>query len=265
VFLLVLKKILKKIAGPLILLALLFLILAAAAAYIPGFKIPLLPKLSLGSRSRVSDSQIVLATVRPLFSLSTVEYTYKSVFPYDFFPEDIDFTQLRTYDFAGIEAPEALREAMDLYLLCRELGISVAGGSYDFAVITTRIKAGYDLVGTNWAADSSAADPSTTLNPPTRLPVSLIHQESGKKIATVRLPEPQITEFIIQDETSEEYGYPDIDLTAAEWKRITAYVAEKIRHRVIEEGILDAAEEQTRELIRRLLSQAGWDEVRFSD
>jgi len=284
------RRLLRKFASPLLALLLLLLIAVGASTFIPGFEVPLLPSLSLQRRSSFAHSRQVLREVRPLFSLSTVEYTYKSVFPYDFFPEETDYAELRVLYYSRREIPPRLRKEMELFDLCMNVGIEVGYGSYDFAVITTRIKAGYDLRGTAWEAigdeipsrsaapqsNRSEADPAESERAETghtesgkwggtsRLPVRIEREEgaSGATL-TVSLPEPSITEFIIRDETSSEYEYPDIEITAEEWRRITGYVSEKIRARVKQEGITERAEERARQLIRTLLHEAGWQQVRF--
>jgi hypothetical protein len=149
---------------------------------------------------------------------------------------------------------------MELFELCMDAGLEVGYGSYDFAVVTTRIKAGYELSGTAWEAlrDGSADSRSA-------LPVSVHrNEETSEAAVTISLPEPAITDFIIQDETSGRYEYPDIEITAEEWRRITGYVAEKIRARVEREGITERAEERAKDVIRTLLREAGWGQVRFS-
>ena len=258
-------KLLRKAAVPLLCLIVLAGVVAAGAGLVPDFSVPLLPGFSLGSRTTTADSQIILREVRPILSVSTVEYTYKSVFPYDFFPEDTDFTQLRALDFSGREPPSDLEEEMELYRLCREVGMEVGHGSYDFAVITTRVKAGFDLSGSPWGTDATGQKAGAgTGELPRKLPVRVVTDEgTGRRTVTITLPPPVITEFIIRDETSEEYEYPDIDLTASEWKRITGFVAERVRRRVEEEKVASRAGERGRRLIRSFLLEAGWDEVRY--
>jgi hypothetical protein len=254
------RRLLRTLAAPLLTLVLLLLFVVGASTFIPGFEVPLLPDLSLNRRSSVSHSRQVLREVRPLFSLSTVEYTYKSVFPYDFFPEGTDYTELRALYYARREVPPRLREEMELFELCMDAGLEVGYGSYDFAVVTTRIKAGYELSGTAWEAlRAGSADSRSSL------PVSVHrNEETSGAAVTISLPEPGITDFIIQDETSGRYEYPDIEITADEWRRITGYVAEKIRARVEREGITERAEERAKDVIRTLLREAGWVQVRFS-
>ncbi|MFO7849533.1 MAG: DUF4230 domain-containing protein, partial [Spirochaetia bacterium] len=148
-------------------------------------------------------------------------------------------------------------EEVELYRLCREMGMDVGPDSRDFAVITTRIKAGFSLEDTPW--DPSARGAVTEL-PPLRI---IPEKRSGKRMVTVSLPETEITEFIVQDETSGDYGYPDLEITAAEWKRITHYVENRVRPRVLEEGILKRAEERARGYIRSMLSEGGYEEIVF--
>ncbi len=80
---------------------------------------------------------------------------------------------------------------------------------------------------------------------------------------SILLPEPRISELIIQDETSTEYEYPDIDIDAEQWRRISAYVEEQVRLQVIDDGILKKTEENTKQVLKRLLQELGWKYVTF--
>ncbi len=258
------KKLLKKLAAPGVALLLLIVIVASAIHFIPGFSLPLLPDISLGSRTEVSHSQQILTELRPVFALSTVEYTYKSVFPYDFFPEESDFVRLRALFYSDRDVPPELEEEMELYRLCRKVGIDPGNKSFDFVVVTSRVKAGYDLSGSAWNPESKGQAPSL-------IPVSVFTTDkksaegNTRSRVVLRLPEPRISDFIIEDETSDAYQYPDIELTAEKWRLITDYLREKVRTRVVEEGILEHAERRAQDLMSRLLSEAGWEEIRFVD
>ncbi|MFP4267637.1 MAG: DUF4230 domain-containing protein [Spirochaetaceae bacterium] len=257
------KKILISVAPPLLAATLIAGIAAAGASLIPGFSIPLLPEFSLGTKKTTSESRSLLREVRPVFLFSTVEYTYRTVFPYDFFPADTDYNRLHSLSRSAEELedgepekPEGAEE-VELYRLCLEMGMDVGPESRDFAVITTRIKAGFNLEESPWDPASGA---DSTEQPPIRI---ITERRSGKKSVVVSLPETEITEFILQDETSEEYNYPDLEVTASEWRGITRYVESRIRPRVIEEGILKRAEERARSYIRSLLSEGGYEEIVF--
>jgi len=232
-----------------------------AAVLMISVAVTLFPMLGLSlelpftSRTQISESQILLQEVRPLFHLSTVEYTYKSVFPHDFIPEHSDPQRAYSRRQQGQELTSRAKEAADLYSICRTAGINLDSRSTDFVVLTSRVKGGYNLEpnleSNNLSSKEAASDLQVHLNP-------------SLKTAELRLPSPQITEFVIQDETSEYYQYPDIQVDATQWKVISGYVEEKIRSRVLQEGILEQTEKNMRDLLLRLMKSAGWEQIVFT-
>ncbi|MFO7730714.1 MAG: DUF4230 domain-containing protein [Spirochaetia bacterium] len=225
------------------------LLISAAVTIFPMLGISL--ELPFTSRTRISESEILLQEVRPLFHLSTVEYTYKSVFPHDFIPENSDPQRAYTRRQQGEELTSRAKEAADLYSVCRTAGIRLDNRSTEFVVLTSRVKGGYNLEPNLKPNMKASADLQVHLNP-------------SLKTVELRLPEPLITEFVIQDETSEHYQYPDIQVDAAQWRAISGYVEEKIRSRVLQEGILEQTEKNMQDLLLRLMESAGWEQIVFT-
>ncbi|MFW5711680.1 MAG: DUF4230 domain-containing protein [Spirochaetota bacterium] len=227
-----------------------------AAALMITASITLFPMLGLSlkipfsSRSQISESEILLKEIHPLFKLTTVEYTYKTVFPYDFIPQNSDPQRAYTRRQRGEELTTREQEAARLYEICRAAGIPLWNRSTDFVVLTSRVKGGYNL--------------QPLLSSPSSDNELRVYPNSALKTIEIRLPAPVITELIIQDETSEFYQYPDIKVDAEQWRRITDYVEEQIRDRVIEEGILLKSEERIKALLSRLLQSSGWEEIVFT-
>ncbi len=224
------------------------LLLAAGTVLLPRFGIEL--NLPFSSRSRISESEILLKDIRPLFLLNTVQYTYKSVFPYDFIPPDTDPLQAYRRYLQGVEITEREKKAAELYRLCQDSGIRLDGFSYSFVVVTSHIKGGFDLSRGPWGVLKNAAD--------------LISVNPSLKSMSIRLPEPAITEFIIRDETSTEYEYPDIELDAEQWRRVSDYVEQRIREKVVEDGILEKTEENMQQILKRILQDLGWKYITFT-
>ena len=215
-------------------------------------------KLPFSSRSRISESEILLKEIHPLFELTTVEYTYKTVFPYDFIPERSDPQRAYTRRQRGEELTAREEEAARLYRLCLNAGISLSERSTDFVVLTSRVKGGYNLqplLATDPGGSNTKTDPSATLG---------VYPNSALKTVQIQLPRPIITDLIIQDETSEFYQYPDIQVDAEQWRDITDYVEEKIHARVIEAGILTKTEARMKNILTRLLKSAGWEKIVFT-
>ena len=236
-----------------------------AAALMITAAVTLFPMLGLSlqvpftSRTLISESEILLQEVRPLFHLSTVEYTYKSVFPHDFIPQNSDPQRAYSRRQQGQELTSRAKEAADLYSICLSAGIRLDSRSTDFVVLTSHVKGGYNLESSpnssNQSNNQSSKEAASNLQ---------VHLNPSLKTAELKLPQPLITEFVIQDETSEYYQYPDIQVDAAQWKAISGYVEEKIRSRVLEEGILEQTEKNMQNLLVRLLKSAGWEQIVFT-
>ncbi|HDQ15365.1 MAG TPA: DUF4230 domain-containing protein, partial [Sediminispirochaeta sp.] len=201
-------------------------------------------------RQEFAGSSAILRDLRPLFELNTVEYSYKSVFPYDFIPEATDISRAYAKFVRREELTRQEQEAAELYRLCAEAGIRIWSGDYPFVVITSRVKGGYQLAGSRWSSLDGGASP-IKVNP-------------SLNTIEIELPPATITSFVIRDETSDEYPYPDLRVDAESWKKITGYVEEKIRQKVIEDGILRKTEELNREALRRILKEAGWKNIVFT-
>lgn len=242
------------------------LMISAAVALFPLLGLSL--ELPFTSRSRISESEILLQEVRPLFHLSTVEYTYKSVFPHDFIPQNSDPQRAYSRRQQGQELTSRAKEAAELYSICLSTGIRLDSRSTDFVVLTSRVKGGYNLgqnkldpspqpphQSNNQSSNQSGKEAASNLQ---------VHLNPSLKTVELKLPKPLITEFVIQDETSEYYQYPDIQVDAAQWKAISGYVEEKIRSRVLQEGILEHTEKNMQNLLVRLLKSAGWKQIVFT-
>gem|GEM_PF-2359452 len=221
------------------------LILTAAVTVLPMLGISL--KLPFISHTRVSESEVLLKEIHPLFKLTTVEYTYKSVFPYDFIPENSDPQGAYTRQQRGEKLTSQQEKAARLYRVCLESGVPLRSRSTEFVVLTSRVKGGYNL-------DPEKSEKS-------RLQV---HLNPALGTAEIQLPDPVITDFIIQDETSDHYQYPDIHVDAEQWRIITDYVQDKIRSRVLDEGILITTDKKMKELLTRIMQASGWEHIVFT-
>lgn len=207
-------------------------------------------------RTTESVSIAVLQETRDVLSFQTVEYVYKAVFPYDFVEPDYDWRGLLNKAATDTELTEVELEHLDFYTFCRDLGIRLLTDRYEFVVITAVIRAGVDLSGTAFENPASAGG----------ITEYVAYDEDARRLE-LRLPEPVIVDFIIEDETSEAYPYPDIAMGPDKWKRLTDYAEERIRSRVIDEGILELAEDRGREFLERifLAPDTGIEEIVFPD
>lgn len=197
-------------------------------------------------------SVALLTEVRDIFALNTIEFIYKSVFPHDFIPENIDWGRLLRKRQEGILLSESDLEHLEIYDLCRELGISADRRAYDFVVVTSIVKGGFDLAGTVYENPQSRAEGVSG---------AVGIDETGAVHLT--LPEPVITDFIVEDNSSSSYTYPDMDIDPENWRRLTDFVRSRVEVIVRDMGILEMAEERGERFIERMLKDAGYREVIF--
>ena len=255
------RRLLFRIAVP----VLLILILITAGAIVLKIRPELFPNLSFPSFGfnagtlfgkpvvRIS-SETLLEEIRAVYRANTVEYIYKTVFPYDFYPENIDESLIERklkngrYD-ARVLLTAAEQEYLETRTLADELGLNTIKANPGFLIVTAIVHGGFDL---SSVGETRPVDP-----------VFFSEEYEGKRTAFVRLPDPAITEVIIEDPASGEYPYPDIAITPARWKAVSGFIAERVRPRVINEGILLDAEAQGRRFITMFLEQAGFDDVIF--
>jgi Protein of unknown function (DUF4230) len=218
---------------------LLLLFLSAAALYLLSqrfnFNLPFI------YNTKSSSTEIILTEINKVSTLSTVEYIYKSVFPFDFLAPDTNWRKLLIKQSKNEYLTNLEDEQLELYNMCKAIGINLENEIYDFVIITSIVKAGI-----NWDDKIIPGD---------------INIE-GKNI-TIRMPDSIITSFTIEDSDSTTYKYPDLDVSPIYWKQITAYVEEKIKIRVLEDGILKIAEERVNEFITSLLIDSGWEKINF--
>lgn len=219
-----------------------FLVIIIAATVIIITVIPELGiKLPFIYRTKSSSTEIILKEINKVATLSTVEYIYKSVFPFDFIDEDTDWRKILSKQNKNELLTTKEMDNILIYNQCMSIGIDLEQNIYDFVVITSIVKAGLNL------EDKLSKE-------------DIIIE--GKNI-TLRMPQTIITKFTIEDPDSSKYSYPDLDVDPMNWKQITKYVEEKIRIKVLEDGILKNAETRGNEFIKSLLMESGMETVVF--
>ncbi len=222
------------------LLLILFIIILLLAGYIAVSRFNI--NLPFISNTKLNSTESILREINSVGSFSTIEYIYKSVFPFDFIDEDTRWEDLlRKRNREEILTPDE-SEKLLLYDLCKSIGIDLSDETYDFVVITSKVEAGFNLQ--------------------EDLDQGYITVE-GNSI-TIRLPEIVITKFIIEDMDSSNYPYPDFNVDPVHWRSITGYVEEKIRDRVIKDGVLINAKKRGSEFIRSILKESGWENIYFT-
>jgi hypothetical protein len=100
-----------------------------------------------------SSSSVLLQELRDVYRLTTVEYIYRTVFPFDYMPEQTDMDEIMAEIRSGSgPLEEILSEKQLLYFDAHNLAEEVGLGSEEFLVLTVRVHAGFDLTGTPYAA-----------------------------------------------------------------------------------------------------------------
>lgn len=206
-------------------------------------------------RKRTTTASVaVLEEVRDLFLFQTVEYIYKTVFPYDFAPADYDWRALlrKAAEQAPLSAEET--EHLSIYRFCEDIGIKLDSNRYEFVVLTAVVRGGFDLKGTVYESPEEHENLD-----------KYIYVDEEEKTLYLRLPEPVIVDFAIEDPTAENYPYPDIEISPDNWKKLTNFVSLKIREQVISEGILTIAKQRGEAFVEKLLIDAGLKQIVFLD
>ncbi len=216
----------------------------------PLFNIDL--DFSLIRREQRAVSVALLSEAREIFSFSTVEFVYNAVFPYDFLPEEERLYIVLDKAKEGVDLPPEDRLAVEIFNFCREINLNIYEKAYHFVVITALVKAGFDLEGTVYENPASLENPE-----------EYVRINRDRRILKLKMPEPSITSFVIQDSTSSSYKYPDIPITPYNWKRLIDLVSENIIDRVEEEGILEVARRRGEKFLERFFNDAGFEKIIF--
>lgn len=225
----------------------------------------ILSSVGISESRRIESSRIVLQEVREVYQLSTIEYVYRVVFPYDFMDPSVSIATIMETLRTGHGSVETLlspeeREFFDAYNLSRDVGLATGGDEYEFLVVTVIVGAGYDL------NDTVLASPSALSQEELAEAVQIREERvDGNVVRSISLPLPEtvITHVVIEDRDTTSYPYPDVSIQPEGWRRVAGFVSERVRKRTIDDGILTAAAERGRTAIRSLLLGSGYDRVEF--
>lgn len=220
-----------------LIIAVLIIVLLITVYFFPGLNI----KLPFIYNTKITSTEVILREINKVSTLSTVEYIYKSVFPFDFFDQNTDWRQLVSKRTNSKFLTVLEKDQLWLFDQCKSIGIDLEYDIYDFVVITSVVEAGLNL--------------EDVINPDD---ITI----DGKTIS-LRMPKTIITKFTIEDSESAKYNYPDLDVDPIHWMQITSYVEEKIRAKVLEDGILKNAETRGNDFIKSLLLESGWENIVF--
>jgi hypothetical protein len=275
-----LMKLLLRVVAPAVLVVLLLVALVRLDVLDAPLR-SLAEGLGIMSRRTRSTSEVLLEELREVYELNTVEYIYRTVFPYDYMPETTSLADvMQTIRTTSGPVDEVLSEEQRLYFGAYNVAEEVGLGEEEFLVLTVRVFAGFDLEGTPFSAEGGGGGPGENGdaaeggNPRPALVsgreaarpayVAVEPLDGGGRRATVRIPPATVTDIVIEDVDPATYRYPDVGMDAEGWRDVAAFVSQHVEARTIEEGILESATANARELVRNLLLSAGIDEVSFA-
>ncbi len=250
---------------------LLALLSTAVAAVVLGLLILRLPTELLPQvfgvfhREQRSGHELLLTEVHDLYRFHTVEYVYRSVFPYDYMAPHLSLASiLRSIRAGSGSIAEMLNEEeqrfLDAYNISLQAGLRTDTAAAEFVVVTVVVRAGFDLADTVFARPDEATPEQ--LSSVFSVEESL-NQAAGTslRIAHMTTPPAVITELRVEDVNPETYSYPDVSLSPEGWRSIAQFVREHARSETISDGILRTAEQNGHRLLETLLLQLGYDSV----
>lgn len=226
----------------------------------------LLPQVfSVLHQEQRNGHELLLTEVHDLYRFHTVEYVYRSVFPYDYMAPHLSIAGiLRTLRSGSGSIDSMLSEEeqryLDAYNLSLQAGLRTDTAAAEFVVVTVIVRAGFELADTVFARPHEAT--------PKRLrsvfSVEETYNESeGRtfRIARMTTPPAVITDVRVEDVNPESYPYPDVSLSPSGWREISQFVREHARSETIGDGVLSTAEQNGHRLLETLLLQLGYDAV----
>ncbi len=247
-----------RITRTLALLFLIFVATVATLAYVGIIEAPMAriaTNLDLRKTSRVASSQLILEQVRDVLSFHSVEYVYRTVFPHDFYPEDVELQQvlnrlsIDTRPVEEVLSPQQIAY-WDAYNLALDVGLRPARD--EFIVVTVRAQGGYDLSDENALSENA---------------FTVTEEETAEgtllRVLTIALPAPEIVDLVVEDVRPEEYRYPEVAVEPEGWQRVAEFVSARVAARTVDEGILDHTQQNSESFLRSLFRQAGYDQVTF--
>ncbi len=227
-----------------------------------------LEQLGIMSTEQRSSSQVIAQDVRTLARLNTVRYTMQQVFPYDFVPDEAAYRRITNkLNESTAPADEVLGEEelrhWRAYNVAVEAGLDPRPEAGEFVVISTTLYVGYRL--------DAMPGPGENVTPTELVRVRELDEEqttgedstAARRLAEISLPEPSILDIVVQDVRPESYPYPDVELSPEGWRRVASLVREQAPPTAPTEDLYRRARENTEKLLERVLTRAGFDEIRF--
>jgi hypothetical protein len=203
-------------------------------------------------REETSISVSVLTEVKKIFTFNTMEVVYKTVFPHDFITPDTNWRRLKNKIEHGDTLTVNETEQWYIYNLCSDIGINVEKNVSQFVVMTSILKVGYNMEEEAYPAarDSSEIE-------------KYVYVSEDRKTIYIRLPQPRIVDFIIEDSSSDKYAYPDLEIQPEQWRSLSFFVSQKLKQRIQKEGMLEVAGTKGKTFLKKMMQNAGFESIVF--
>ncbi|MBN1647522.1 MAG: DUF4230 domain-containing protein [Spirochaetales bacterium] len=203
---------------------------------------------------KTAVSRFVLDNARPVFALHTVEYSVRTVFPYDFAGPPGLLKQAIGKILKNDTLSEEEKTLAGLIKLMSEINFPLKTRKHEFVIVNARLRAGYEF-----ALDDTL--PEEEIRAKIKSFMSF-----DRKNGTVFfiLPKPEIVDVIIEDFSAGSYEFPDISFSPDEWKKVAGFISENLKHHALVDTVLAEAEENTKALLRELFTAGGWKDVVFT-
>ena len=217
------------------------LLAAAAGILLLSWKFQFLENPFVSKKTEI-HSEAVLKKIADIGRLDTVEFIHRLVFPYDLLSSDVDIGRLpqRFKEGAALSSEEI--EALSVISIAADAGLSLENDNYSFTVLTVKVRAGYDFSMLNGCRMEKS--------------------ESGDTIS-ISLPEAEISEIIIEDLHSGNYGFPDMNISPERWEKLTTALRPIIIDEAEKRGLTEKAAVNGRRMIETVLLASGYSGVVF--
>ena len=208
-------------------------------------------------KSEKHSAFTIAEEIGDLYQLNTSEYRVKLIFPFDFAEREFNWWIVKEAFEMGYALDEKMDDEMAIYQSCLNAGFDPAVNTYEFIVLTAVVKAGINISGTVFE------NPSLFENQIIDEYISIEESADDKKIISLCIPKVEVTDYYIEDRKPDSDNFPDAKLTPVQWRDLVKFLNPLIQEKVIQLGILKNAENNSRELIERILIDGGFSEVIF--
>lgn len=204
--------------------------------------------------NRISKTITTLKYIKSIFEFNTVEYVYKYIFPYDFIDETkFDMSKLINKVSRKEELTDEEKIALKTYYLCKDIDLPISRSHGKFVVMTIIVSGGFNFENTIYENIDNIKNMEEVEN--------YITIDDEEKTLSLLLPETEIIDIILKDESYEEYG--NITIKPSQIKKISEMFDEEVKKMAVKEGILTKAKDNGKKFINDFFISLGFNKVTF--